>query len=194
MIAVRGLRLMQEGFRHSTDDMIHMTYHAWQGRFDAESLRRHNPDHTNLIAITQFEDGALYIRDGFHRVVAAYFGRGFDEAQLYDGEYFIEQLTYLRMNTANFGCAYYTPFDPRTEVRVADFAAFRAKVGAMSSQEEMLEYIKAHRDAYAKPKEPHQQTVETFAEYWLWRNPKLLVHLTNIRGVPDGCVDARRTR
>lgn len=179
---------MQEGFRHSTDELSYMTFHARTGCFDLESLRRHNPDHTNLIAITQFEDGALYIRDGFHRVVAAYFARDFENAQLYDGEYFIEQLTYQRMNTANFGCDYYTPFDPRVEVRIADFAAFRAKVGGMSSQAEMLDYIKTHRDAYARPKQSHQKTIETFANHWLNHNPKFLVILTMVGLMePEDC-------
>lgn len=170
MLAVRDLRLMQEGFRHPVEEVASMARYARTGRFNLEMLQAHDPTRTNLIAITQFEDGVRYIRDGFHRAMAVFIGR--PGGELFDDEYFIEQLTYKRMNTANFGCAYYTPFDPRIEVRAADFGSFRSKVEEIEQQADQLAFIAASRAVYTRPKQAHHETVEAFATAWLAKNPK----------------------
>jgi hypothetical protein len=70
------LRLMQEGFRRPAADMRKMVdYVRSGGRYDPESLKLFDPDHTAPIAIVEFEDGVRYVRDGFHRVMSIFAGR-----------------------------------------------------------------------------------------------------------------------
>jgi hypothetical protein len=155
---------MQEGFRHPPKYVIDMIDFVRNGgRFNRERLdlcSRNN----NLVAITSFEDREQFVRDGFHRVMAIYFGR---DGIMYDDEYCDESLTYLRMNTPRLDMKYYTPFDPRVEVRVADFAEFKANVeNIISKGQDPIPFIAANRNAYTRPKRNHQETVETFADYW----------------------------
>jgi hypothetical protein len=75
------------------------------------------------IAITQFQDGAMYIRDGHRRLTAMILAgaRG-----LLDCEYVIEQMRYEQYNETNSKAGWVTPFDPRTECRLPDFYSFKS--------------------------------------------------------------------
>ena len=166
MLPVKNIRLMQEGFRHPPKDVLEMVEFVKNGgRFNQERLNEYSPDHNKLIAITRCEDGVEYVRDGFHRIMAIHLGR--PDGMVYDDECFIENLTYLRMNTPHLNMRYYTPFDPRVEVRAADFANFKAIVEKVIERgEDPIAFIAANRHAYVKPKQPHQETVESFANHW----------------------------
>ena len=171
MLSVKNIRLMQEGFRHPPKEVEEMIdFVKSGGRFNKARLDLFTPDHNNkLIAITRCEDGEEFVRDGFHRVMAICLGR--PDGMMYDDEYFIENLTYLRMNTPHLNMRYYTPFDPRVEVRAADFAEFKDVVEKVIAEgKDPIPFIAANRHCYVKPKLPHQETVETFAEYLLRNN------------------------
>jgi len=170
-IQVKDLHLEQDGFRHSSEVIGEMIQFVRDGgRFDLETLKKHDPNRDSLlVAITKFEDGSLYIRDGFHRVMAVFLGR--PDGMLYDNEYFVEELTYLRMLTPRLDVRYYTPFDPRVEVRASDFGSFRDQVDELIKQKgDPLEFIRENRHVYVRPKMPHHETVQVFAEQWLKKN------------------------
>ena len=170
-ILVKDLHPTQDGFRHPNEKVREMIEFVRQGgRFNLKSLTSYAPDKSNLlVAITQFEDGSLYIRDGFHRAMAIFLGR--PDGMLYDDEYFLETLTYQRMMTPNMGMGYYTPFDPRVEVRASDFGDFRLQVEkVIEEQQDVLEFIQSNRHVYVRSRMPHHQTVQTFAKRWVGSN------------------------
>lgn len=170
-IEVKDLHLTQEGFRHPVEEICEMIQFVRSGgRFDEETLKKHDPHCKGLlVAITKFEDGSLYIRDGFHRVMAVFFGR--EDGILYDNEYFIEDLTYLRMMKPRLESRYYTPFDPRVEVRSSDFGDFRDQVDKIiQKKQDPLEFIRQNRHVYVRSKKPYHETVEIFAEHWMSKN------------------------
>jgi len=165
---VRDLHPTQDGFRHSPKEVLNMIRFVNEGgRFNTESLNNHDPEkHNPLVAVTQFEDGSLYIRDGFHRVMSIFIGR--TNGVLYHDEYFLENLTYNRMMTPNLKMRYYTPFDPRIEVRASDFGNFITQVEeVIQNQKDPLEFIQSNREIYVRSKQSHHESVELFANRWL---------------------------
>jgi len=132
------------------------------GRFDHESLARHNPEHTSLIAITEFPDGQWYIRDGLHRTISIYLGRS--ERVLYEDEYQIEHMGYEMYLEPAVQHGWYTPFDPRTEVRLADFFEFKNKVlGLIDGGDDVEAFIRSNKHMYATPRS-HKHTIAKLAE------------------------------
>lgn len=62
-----------------------------------------------------------YIRDGLHRCIAIYLaGR-----ELLTQEYVIEPRNKIDLNSISYKNGYFTPFNIRTEVRLADLTEFR---------------------------------------------------------------------
>lgn len=162
----KDLKPMQDGIRHSIEHFEEMAEYVRQGgRFDLESINQFTPN-SKLIAIPKMEDGQQYVRDGFHRVLSIFLHR--PDGIIYDDEFVIENLTYLRMMTPNLSIRYYTPFDPRTEVRVSDFCKFRDEVDRVISekQEDPLEFIRRNRHLYVVPKKKYHETVSTFVAHW----------------------------
>jgi hypothetical protein len=166
-ISVKDLHPTQDGFRHSSEEVAEMIrYVQGGGTFNLESLNKYAPEKNLLVAITRFEDGSLYIRDGFHRVMSIFIGR--PSGVLYDNEYFLENLTYQRMMAPNLGMGYYTPFDPRVEVRASDFGNFRTQIENMiDANIDPLEFIRLNHDVYCRPKKSHHESVQAFANLWL---------------------------
>lgn len=79
----------------------------------------------NPIKIIVFEDGAMYIHDGLHRSTAIWIaGRKFLDPK----EYTIEKWTYKEYLEISIKDKWYTPFDPRKEVRINDFLFFKKLV------------------------------------------------------------------
>jgi len=120
------------------------------GRWTAEALKgwatERNVRTAPMIAISRFPDGVLMVHDGHHRVVATYLGgRHF----LHDDEYIITDWTYelyLEINPAQW---WVTPFDPRTEVRLGDFADFKREAMELANDPKALEaFIMANRHRY----------------------------------------------
>ena len=115
----------------------------------AHADKRHTPV-PHLIAIARFPDGRMMIRDGHHRCLATYIG---GRAYLRHDEYSVETYTYEMYAEINFEAGFVTPFDPRTEVRVPDFTAFRQEVFRLYARnpEEAVAFIRQNKSRYARP-------------------------------------------
>lgn len=78
-----------------------------------------------LIKIARFEDGALYWHDGHHRATSIWIaGRKF----LDEREYEIVDWKYSEYLEINLDQKWYTPFDPRKEVRINHILPYKAMV------------------------------------------------------------------
>jgi hypothetical protein len=123
------LGIMHDEIRHK-HQVVKMSWLVRDGLFWTRDVLRAHADkhHTpvpQLIAIARFPDGRMMIRDGHHRCLATYIG---GRAYLRHDEYIVETYTYEMYAEINFEAGFVTPFDPRTEVRVPDFTAFRQEV------------------------------------------------------------------
>jgi hypothetical protein len=159
---VLDLRLTQDGFRLNCEQFVEMlSFVESGGYYNAAALAAHNPKRTSLIAITEFEDGNRFIRDGMHRAATIYLaGR-----ELRDDECFIEPMPYSDYVFANLQNGWYTPFDPRTHVRVPDFFAFKQSVQAMiDAGSDPSEYIERNRALYCVPRSAKHESIAAFAE------------------------------
>ncbi len=165
MIFINDLNIMQDGFRLSCGQLEGMVrYVADGGRFDVESLAKHNPKRTSLVAITEFEDGKRYIRDGLHRTAVVLLAR--DVPVLFEGEYVIEHMTYEMFLRANIGQQWYTPFDPRVEVRKADFFDFKEEVLLRLDDEGVVEFIISNKARYAVDRKPEHTIGNCASQLW----------------------------
>jgi hypothetical protein len=65
----------------------------------------------------------------------------------------VETYTYEMYAEINFEVGFVTPFDPRTEVRVPDFTAFREEVFRLYDRnpEEAVAFIRQNKSRYARP-------------------------------------------
>lgn len=102
------------------------------------------------IIANRFEDGRIAIRDGHHRLqVLAALGRTHlsvpDEIRL-------ENLTYAQYREVDFSQGWVTPFDPRTEVRLAQLGGFKKLIQLLRqslSDEDVRRFILQHPEAYS---------------------------------------------
>ncbi len=100
--------------------------------FSLENLKKHHEwtkilHSAKLISIAKFEDGKLMIRDGHHRVLAIWLA----ERELHPDEYVIENWLYedfMEISHQSIAKGFVTPFDPRKEVRIADFQDYKISV------------------------------------------------------------------
>lgn len=147
------IKVTQDGFRLSTEAVLKMVEYVRNGgKYTEAAMRSYNPKSVNLIAITQFEDGDLYLRDGLHRVASIYLA---GRPMLYEDEYVIEHMTYSMYNEINLAVGYVTPFDPRTEVRLANFGDFKAEVLEIIAEGvSPAEFILKNRHRYCVPRQP----------------------------------------
>lgn len=144
------LHVLQDGYRLSQEEMARMhKFVAEGGYFTADALRKHNPLRHGLIALSQTEDGELWIRDGLHRItVIAFYHR-----PLRADEYFIEQRSYVDYQTINLERTWVTPFDPRIEVRTPNFFDFKEEAMKMAQQGiDPTEFILANKHRYCVPR------------------------------------------
>lgn len=119
------------------------------GIFDQVSLSAID-NNANLITLNRFEDGQVFIHDGHHRVAAIWLSGVRDV--LLPQEITYSDFTYDRYNRANFSNGWYTPFDPRTHVRVPDFFQFRNHIKILSEKDpqQAIEYIKLNKSSYLR--------------------------------------------
>jgi hypothetical protein len=82
-------------------------------------------NHKGLIIIAKFEDGCKYFRDGHTRSLAI-FATGRHE--IHEEEYKVEKYTYSQWEEINTKAGWVTPFDPKTEIRIADFWNYKNSV------------------------------------------------------------------
>jgi|SRR5947209_10737360 len=123
---------------------------AGGGVWTEAALRAHAARHRlsppSPIRLSQFPD-ALVVHDGHHRLVATHLaGRAF----LDPAEYGVTRWTYEQYLEVNFACGWVTPFNPRTHVRIADFAAWKRHVleVARADPARALELIRREPGAY----------------------------------------------
>lgn len=110
-----------------------------------------------LIQISRFEDGKLYVHDGHHRIVATFIGERYE---LGPDEYEITDWTYDEYLAINLKAGWYTPYDPRIEVRLPDLKAFKKAVIASNNPEL---FISNNRHVIVEPRKI--TTVRMLAEH-----------------------------
>ena len=153
-LQLNTLGIMHDEIRHK-HQVVEMSWLVRDGLFwtrdvlcaHADKYRTPIP---RLIAIACFPDGRMMIRDGHHRCLATYIG---GRASLRHDEYIVETYTYEMYAEINFEVGFVTPFDPRTEVRVPDFTAFRQEVFRLYAlnPEEAVAFIRQNKARYARP-------------------------------------------
>ena len=142
---IASLIVTQKSVRKS-DSLTELVKHAKDdGRFTG-------------ICIFAFEDGKYYLHDGHHRVAAIYMsGRDFLDV----GEYVVIQSTYSAVASILFDKSFVTPYDPRTEMRLANFGAFKQHAMALFNKgdtKEATSYVIRNKHLYATKRTIH--TVE----------------------------------
>lgn len=161
---VATLPVMHDGYRLSAAEMRQLVDHVRAGRrLDPAALAAHGRDATP-IGVTRFEDGRLMLRDGLHRATAVMLGRA--DGTLDASEVVIEDMTYAMFLAPALAAGLYAPFDPRTEVRIADFRGFRDQVFDVRDRGgDVLAFIAANRSVYARPRRPcHASLARFYAE------------------------------
>jgi hypothetical protein len=138
------LTVSQDALRH-VEQLCPMIEHVKNGGFwNIAALTQYALDHDlrvcPLIEINQFPDGRMMVHDGHHRVVSTRLGgRHF----LRGDEYLLKQYSYDNYLGINFNSRWVTPFDPRSEIRVADFGEFKKRVFELFEidKDEAIRYI-----------------------------------------------------
>lgn len=86
----------------------------------------------NPIKIVKFEDGKMYLHDGLHRSTAIWIaGRRILDSK----EFVLEDWKYQDYLEINLDQKWYTPFDPRKEVRINDFLLYKRLVEEFINKE-----------------------------------------------------------
>lgn len=150
-ISLKTLNVMQEDLRH-WNDIFDMSYFVSNGGiWNKNTLENYSLKNTlenySLIVISVFEDGQKYIHDGLHRCVATYLGgRDF----LYPEEYKIKEWKYKDYTDFAPENEWYTPFDPRTHLRIANLKEFKEKVKELCEKDKKkaLEWIESNSLLY----------------------------------------------
>lgn len=147
------LPVMHDGYRLSITAMRELVDHVrGGGRFDTP------------VAITRFEDGRLMLRDGLHRATAVLVAR--PSGTFAAAELAIDDMSYAMFLEPALAAGLYAPFDPRTEVRIADFGSYRDEVERrVRAGDDPLGFIAAHRHGYVRPRRAcHDELAAFYAE------------------------------
>lgn len=123
---IDSLIVTQNSIR-ATDNISLMAKHVENGGFwDRESLELYSKENgiktSPLIQISQFEDGRRFIHDGHHRTIATILGK---RDFLTPDEFEVTLWQYKDYNVLAPEKGWYTPFDPRTHVRLGDFLDYK---------------------------------------------------------------------
>jgi len=78
-----------------------------------------------LIQLSLFEDGLIFIHDGHHRCVATHLG---GRSWLRSDEYVVNKWTYADYKALNPAANWFTPFDPRSTIRLPDLKSFKDRM------------------------------------------------------------------
>lgn len=147
MKLIENLSVTQNGVRNPGQIGRMMKYVSEGGFFTKETMTEFDGSH-HLIAISRFPDTWEFIHDGHHRALACYLG-GRD--YLREDEYEVSDWTYPQYTNVNHELGFYTPFDPKTQLRLADFGPYRTDIWALVKSgapvDEVENYVKlnAHR-------------------------------------------------
>lgn len=163
---VEKLFLMQDGFRRSTSSLESMIEFVSDGGFfNPQTLSARASGRAALIVLNRFEDQRYFVHDGLHRVASIFLGR--DSGLLDESEYRIQEYSYQEYEEINLEQGYVTPFDPRQEVRVADLAEFKAKVGELiESEVSLLEFIEDNKSLYVRSRQPHHDSIQGMLSFF----------------------------
>lgn len=172
---------MQNDFRLSADELCKMWEFVDRGlRFNMESLRKHDPHRTSLIAIARVPvdmsnpcrllsvDGYHYfIRDGLHRCCIEHLYRG----HLRDDEFTLEDRRMEDFEGINLECGWVTPFNPITHVRLADFHEYKQLVLALiaghADETLIRKFIEENRSKYCEKRTIATERLTAMADH-LW--------------------------
>jgi hypothetical protein len=156
----------QGGFRLPSSARVAMVEHVRDGgdfRSATSSAGRPTP-----IVIDRFPDSRLFVRDGLHRVTAILLGR--EDRRLWPGEYRMCEMSYRMYTSLDPADGWFTPFDPRAEVRLADIAAFKVQVVALlAAGREPHSFVLANRRLYCRARRP-TDTFDSLARRWRARD------------------------
>jgi hypothetical protein len=110
------------------------------------------------IVVVRFEDGAHFVRDGHHRLLAMLAA---GRCTLGVAEYTLEDWHYADWGVPNITAGFLTPLDPREELRRADWGEYREALksvlnspsvgegeGWEVAERRAVAYIKKHREGY----------------------------------------------
>jgi len=170
MMHLVNLRLAQDGFRLPKAEIQAMIQFVTAGgKYDLETLQKYESTSTDLIALTRFEDGNVYVRDGVHRISSVYLGRA--EPILFDEEYRIEDMPYSMYMETNHKKGWFTPFDPRKEVRRANLKEYRDSVmEVINAGGDVEEFIKQNHDKYLVAREDYHDSIRPFvSKFWFFK-------------------------
>jgi hypothetical protein len=125
-LRIEELLVSQDGV-HTASQIPSMVEHAQNGGVFNRSFLDdwawvHNIKPAPLIKITFFPDGVKLIQDGHHRTLSIYMG-GLEI--IHPEEYFVEHWNYDDYLKINPKRKWVTPYDPRTQVRQADFKEYK---------------------------------------------------------------------
>lgn len=163
MITVDELQVTQRNIRNP-EQLARMTAFVRDGGFFTKNcLSKHQSrgKTSPLIEITQFEDGQYFLHDGHHRAAAIVLGgREFID----NTEYRIRHFTYDEYIHPNLAVEWWTPFDPRIELRLSDTSSFKNMLHKFNdgvspddenfsmSEDAILHTIYTKRHLYVEPR------------------------------------------
>lgn len=160
--------------RHKENLHEMVQYVADGGLWTAEFLKKYSESKglkrvSPLIQLSRFEDGAVYLHDGHHRVVSTLLAGRF---VLDSTEYQTTEWTYSDYLEISHTNGWYTPFDPRIHTRTPDFAKFKkqAKERFLIDPVEAKKWILNNQNLYCELRK--YKFIPEFAEEVQWQLQK----------------------
>lgn len=156
MMNIHDIIVTQDSLRNIGQIPEMTEFVAQGGFFTPDILSKFGPIHP--IALTRFEDGSVYLRDGHHRVGSILLA-GRDH--LIDEEYIIDNMTYQDYLDIVFQfpdgswMGWVTPIDVRTEIRLPEIGEFKRRVKEIfHAQSDMhaRHFILTNKHRYAVPR------------------------------------------
>jgi hypothetical protein len=149
LLKIERLTVLHEEIRDSArlQDMVSYVKSggSWTGNAPQFALSRGG---WTPIQVARLPDGMLLLHDGHHRAVATHLaGRDW----LHQNEYELTDRPYDDFLLPNLENGWYTPLDPRTECRLAEYRLFREEVVALARRDPgiALAFIEQNRSRYA---------------------------------------------
>lgn len=153
MLSVDEILVTQRKIRNreQLDNMVQFVKSG--GFFTPNCLSKHKSrgKTSPLIEITMFEDGKYFLHDGHHRAASIVIGgRDFIDSI----EYRIRVFKYDNYLSPNLAAEWWTPFDPRTEVRLSDMSEYKTLMHQLINRnaetDEVLETIERNKHLYTE--------------------------------------------
>ena len=156
MLSVNELFVTQKKIRNPEQLNSMIQFVQGGGFFTSNCLNKHpsRGKTSPLIEITVFEDGKHFIHDGHHRAASILLGgRDFIDTT----EYRIRNFNYENYLNPNLSAAWWTPFDPRVDVRLSDMTEYKKLMSQLIEQdtpsEVLLKAIEDNRHLYVEDRQ-----------------------------------------